>query len=1216
MVKRSILGMALVLLVVSVGASPAFGESPWWHLTSGSRPTNPQAGLARDEVQKLTVHATSGSYFLEEPVAIKKGEIIEGVTYVQMPFDATATEIELGLVLLYGLGNVEVSESAGGSHEFLIVFKGARASQPVGLTAEGEVTVTEVTAGRYDGEIVVTAENVGDANVNGSKTLAKLTDRLPHGFRAVAIGATMPEAQGDFELRVLIPCSLESLTCTFEGELAPYDRLEMLIAVVAEPGTPSGELNEVRATGGQAPDTSIGRPIRLSDTPARFGVENYEMTPEEEGGAPTTQAGAHPFQLTTTLDLNQFADESGVEGESGTHKPEAIPVGLTKDLNFKLPPGLIGNPTPLPRCTTTQFYGSVKGVEDINQCPPDTAVGAAVVTVREPSTVRTATFTVPLFNLEPRVGEPARFGFYVRIANAPVFLDTSVRTGGDYGVTVSVNNITQTASFLSSEVTFWGVPGDPRHDNQRGWGCMYGARGIEPHAPCNPLGDQHPQPFLSMPTSCTGPLHTTVEADSWADAGSFESLPGETMQALDGCNRLPFDPSIIVSPDGQAGSTPTGLTVDVHVPQELALNAEGLDGSEVKDIKVALPEGVVLNPAAADGLQACSMAQIGYLPAESTPPHELHFTSGLPAPKGVPAEPFCPEASKIATVKIKTPLLPNALEGAVYLAAQNANPFGSLIAMYIVAEDPVSGSLVKLPGTVSLDPVTGQITATFSNNPQLPFEDAELHFFGGDRAPLGTPALCGSYRTSAAFSPWAGNADSTASTTFDVTSGPDGTPCHSPLLFDPSLTAGATSIQAGGFTPFTTTMSRDDGQQNLQAIQLHMPPGLSGLLSSVKLCGEPQADQGTCGPDSEIGETIVSVGLGGDPFSVKGGKVFITSGYQGAPYGLSIVNPAKAGPFDLGQVVVRARIEVDPITAALTITTDNSGPYAIPHIIDGIPLQIKHVNVLINRPGFTFNPTDCNPMSITGTLSSVEGVTSALSVPLQVTNCAVLGFKPAFSVSTSGKTSRTNGASLHVKLAYPKAPFGSQANISKVKVDLPKQLPSRLTTLQKACPDSTFNQNPAGCSAESRIGTAKATTPLLPVPLSGPVYFVSHAGLKFPELVIVLSGYGTTIQLHAETFISKTGVTSSTFRTIPDAPVGTFELTLPQGKFSALAAPSNLCKTSLKMPTAFTAQNGATIKQNTPITVTGCPKHKSRKTEKKAHKTSTAHRTPTGKKGR
>jgi hypothetical protein len=287
------------------------------------------------------------------------------------------------------------------------------------------------------------------------------------------------------------------------------------------------------------------------------------------------------------------------------------------------------------------------------------------------------------------------------------------------------------------------------------------------------------------------------------------------------------------------------------------------------------------------------------------------------------------------------------------------------------------------------------------------------------------------------------------------------------------------------------------------------------------------------------------------------------------------------------------------VTAALTVTSDNTGPYKIPTILDGIPLQIKHVNVTINRPGFTFNPTNCTPMSIGGSLSSTEGATSVLSVPLQVTNCAVLGFKPGFSVSTSGKTSKANGASLHVKLTYPKAPFGSQANISRVKVDLPKQLPSRLTTLQKACTAKQFETNPSGCPAASFIGHAKAITPLLPVPLEGPAIFVSHGGEAFPSLIMVLQGYGVTIDLVGSTFISKAGVTSSTFKTVPDQPIGSFELTLPQGKYSALAANGNLCKTKLAMPTEFVAQNGLTIHQTTKITTTGCPKAKKAKKAKK-----------------
>jgi hypothetical protein len=410
-----------------------------------------------------------------------------------------------------------------------------------------------------------------------------------------------------------------------------------------------------------------------------------------------------------------------------------------------------------------------------------------------------------------------------------------------------------------------------------------------------------------------------------------------------------------------------------------------------------------------------------------------------------------------------------------------------------------------------------------------------------------------------------------------------------------------TSIQAGGFSPFTMTMSRPDGSQNLQAIRLRMPPGLLGTLATVKLCPEAQANAGTCGSESLIGHTTVGVGLGGEPYSVTGGEVFITEGYKGAPYGLSIVNPAKAGPFDLGKVIVRAKIEVDPISAVLTITSDSTGPYKIPTILDGIPLQIQHVNVSIDRKGFTFNPTNCSPLAITGSLTSDQSVVKDLSVPFQITNCAVLAFKPKLTAKTNGKTSRSKGASLSVKLTYPAGPY--DANIARVKVDLPKQLPSRLTTLQKACPAATFEANPADCPPASIVGHATATTPVMPVPLTGPAYFVSHGGEAFPDLIIVLQGYGATVHLVGTTFISKAGITSSTFKSVPDVPVGTFELTLPQGKFSALAANANLCTTKkLAMPTLFVAQNGATIHSSTPIVPTGCAKHKkAKKKAKRAH---------------
>jgi hypothetical protein len=1023
-----------------------------------------------------------------------------------------------------------------------------------------------------DGTIDVLAEDLGDAGINGVVTV---TDRLPAGLKAEKVeslgfsGFFSASAGFAESFCKVVP---EEVTCTLpEGipSLVPaygraYAHIVAFIKVKVE-GAESGEENEVSVSGGGASKVVVHKPITVSPEATPFGVEQYEVKPENADGSIDTQAGSHPFQLTTAIALNQAA--------SAFTPPAAV-----KDLRFNLPPGLVGNPTPFPQCPLAKFAEIIVQFE--NTCPNDTAIGVASVSITNPLGGLT-TFESPLFALVPSIGEPARFGFDA--VGVPIYLNTSVRTGSDYGVTVTVPNITELTGFISSRVTFWGVPGDPRHDPVRGWNCLAPRLGESP--PCTAVGQKEPPPLLSLPTSCTGPLHTTVEADSWEQEQAFTAPFEYTFQnefgqpeGLDGCNQLPFTPSIQVTPDGEAGSTPTGLTVGLHVPQEIALNGEGLAEAEVKDTTVTLPAGVALNPAAADGLMSCTEAQIA-----------LH----------VHAPPECPEASKVGTVEIKSPLLPNPLAGAAYLAAQDANPFGSLVALYIYVEDPVSGTVVKLAGEVTPDPVTGQLVSTFNNTPQLPFEDFKLHFFGGDRAPLGTPATCGAYTTTASIAPWSGNTPAEPSSTFDITSGPNGSPCHDPLQFQPSLTVGTSSIQAGGFSPFVMTMSREDGEQPLQGITLHMPKGVSGTLSHVKLCGEQQADEGTCGPESQIGETIVSVGVGGDPYTVKGGRVYITSPYKGAPFGLSIVNPAKAGPYDLGQVIVRAKLEVDEETAAITVTTDNTGPYKIPTIIDGIPLQIRHVNVNIDRPGFTFNSTNCSPLDITGELVSTEGATSTLQVPYQVTNCAVLAFKPKLEASTTGKTSRANGASFHVKLGYPAGPY--DANISRVKVELPKQLPSRLTTLQKACTAAVFNANPAACPAASIVGHATAVTPVLPVPLSGPAYFVSHGGEAFPSLVIVLQGYGVTVHLVGSTFINKAGVTSSTFKTVPDVPVGTFELTLPQGQFSALAATGSLCKQKLAMPTEFVGQNGALIKTTTKIAVTGCGKAK-HKAKKASHK--------------
>jgi hypothetical protein len=1210
----ALLGAAL--LIACLLAAPAHAEvptSPWWHLSSGSRPAYLRAGGGEaakpgtDEVQELTLHPAELFSYLVSPnltqEQIENEEFTEPGQSAEVSPGESAAELQAALegVAGYGPGNVKVE--AVGSEGYKITFLGALAEQPVSVRLgypSGRGILTELTPGAgpttgTDGELYMTAENLGDADTAGA---VKLTDVIPHGLHALGVAGSEPFAEGNFKAREPIPCSLEekggvqSATCTLSKALAPYDQIEMRINVKLQPGAHSGELNQLSVSGGGAPQSSIKRPITVSEAPVPFGVESYEMGLEEEGGATTTQAGAHPFQLTTTIALNQLKDINPLEAPP-EHRPEVTPAGLAKDLSFKLPSGLIGNATVLPQCTTAQFFETVGGQE--NRCPPDSAVGVATTIVHEPATVGTSTLTEPIFNLEARKGEPARFGFYVVLANSPVFIDTSVRSGSDYGVNVNVQNITQTGAFLSSEVTFWGTPADPRHDKQRGWGCLFEARNGSSSQPCTPSEEQHPRPLLSLPTSCSRTLSTSVEGDSWEDPGSFFDFTGafEPQGPLLGCNRLSFAPQLKLASENTEAAHPSGMTIDVHVPQEANQNAAGLASSNIRSTTITFPAGFSVNPSSADGLQACAEGEVGYLNARGAE-EELLFSPDLP-------QPFCPDAAKVGTVRIKTPLLPAGQyleEGGLYLATPapngegSKNPFNSLIALYIVVKDPISGVLLKLPGEVSLDPSTGQLSTTFQNTPDLNAEDIEVSLTAGPRAPLASPAACGTYPVQASFTPWSGTAPVSSSASLQVTSGPGGSPCpSSPLPFSPSLAAGTTNINAGAFSPLSTSINREDANQQISSVAVHTPPGVSGVLSGVTLCPEANANAGSCPQNSLIGHSSVSVGFGSDPFTVTSGQVFLTETYKGAPFGLSILTPAIAGPFNLGNVIVRAKLEVNPYTAALTATTDESGPYAIPHILDGIPLDIRHVNVTIDRANFTFNPTSCAPQSITATVKALEGASAQLSAPFQAASCQTLKFAPKFAVSVSGKSTKANGTGLQVKLSYPSAPLGTYANLAKVKVSLPKQLPSRLTTLNKACVAAVFEANPANCPKESHVGSAKVSTPLLPVPLIGTAYFVSHAAESFPDLTIVLKGYGITVILIGNTQIKK-GITTTTFKATPDVPFTSFELSLPAQPYSALTTNTNICKagTKLRMPTEFSAQNGALISQSTPIKVTGCAK--------------------------
>jgi hypothetical protein len=1098
-------------------------------------------------------------------------------------------------------------------------------------TEDGSAETKVVREGRTDGELFVVASNVGDGVADGASVPVVIKDRLPAGVRAVeyeavsgASGAGTGEAAGSGRGRVL--CGLGSVaepstvSCVFGGEelgvekvLPAYGQIEVRIGVDLSGEARSGELVRASVSGGGASRAvSVSRPLVVSGARVPFGLEDYEVTPENADGSLDVQAGSHPFQTTFTVDLNQGEAFTGLTGE-----PEAEAAGLIKTFRSTLPPGMLGDPVPFPKCSLPQFQ--------VQACPEGSVVGVAVVRVNEPTEVGLKTIATPVYNLEPDAGEPARLGF-LPTKETPAFIGTSVRNGEDYGVTAQTSNIVEVAGDLRAQVTLWGVPGDPRHDVSRG-GCLEN-NGV---VPCLEPQAQNPPAFLVLPSSCSGhPLVSYAEADSWEAPGVFvKTQTGEgafpAMPTLVGCNEVPFEPSLAVTPSTHAGSEPMGLRVDVHVPQESLLDGESRRQADVKQITVTLPEGVAVNPSSGDGLQACSEGQIGFEGEQEFDPVTepgsklLAFTGGFPET----ALAFCASASKVGEVLVRTPVLANPLKGAVYVATQEANPFKSLIAMYIVAVERTAGVLVKIAGKVALS-ASGQITTTVEGSPQTPFEDAELSFFGGERAALASPAKCGSYETTSSLVPWSAQefdaAQVTAhpSSSFQVTSGPAGSPCPTGALpAGASVTGGSTAGQAGGFAAFTTNVSRGSGSQAIHGVQVTTPPGLSGILKGVELCPEQQADTGTCGANSLIGESTVSAGVGGDPITVSGGKVYLTGPYEGAAFGLSITSPAKAGPYDLENtaahhppcdcVVVRAKLAVNPETATLTTTTDTTGEYRIPEVLEGIPLQIQHVNVTINRPKFTFNPATCEPLTLEATILGAEGASQALTAPFQAAKCGVLAFAPKLSVTAGGHASKRDGESLHFKIAYPTGALGNEAWFKSAKFDIPKQLPSRLETIQQACLAHTFETNRAACPAASIIGTIIVHTQLLPVPLTGSVYFVSYGSAKFPDAVFVLHGYNITIELHGHTFINnKTGVTSVTFSSPPQVPFETIEVTLPTGRYSEFG--SNLpgggydfCGHKLTLPTALYATNGLEKHENTPITILNCKKHKKKKSKAARH---------------
>ncbi len=1033
---------------------------------------------------------------------------------------------------------------------------------------KGPVEAEEVVAGGALDRYLLQVTNSSDKATHEGE-IVTITDALPPGLVPVAAAAKLSSETSEEN----IACTLGHVVrCTYGGVVPAGEVIVVAIKVAAVDTESAVVTNSSTVEGGGPGFTKVSTsepvtaPNTINGSEPSFGIQDFSLSALNAGGAPDLQAASHPYSLTTSFDFDSvLLPEATPTGASSVslREPAVTTPQAVKSVITYLPLGLDGDPLATTRCPEDKL--------ESQQCPAASILGTrSLIFEGEVGEVFS-----PVYNVMPESGYPAQMG--INVFNYGVELyDSVVPTREGYRLRVATPSVSKAYAFTGLALTVFGDPAE--HDG----------------------GEGLPNAFLTNPTACSvNPQSARIEANSWEEPKNWVSAESVVDLQVTGCDMLQFNPMITVAPETTQVATPSGYEVDVKVPQAPNVGPV-LATPDLKDARVALPEGVSVSPSAADGLVGCqeSGPEGIELGNKDTLGPEVQEGEEL-GPDGLPraSRGHCPVASRIGEIGVATPVLPGPLHGHVYLAepkcgGQGQAPCteasatnGELYALYLEAEG--SGVIIKLKGTVSADPATGQLTTTFNENPQLPFSELKLRLNGGERAPLANPQSCGSFVTTSDLTPWSTptTPDASPFSSFSITG------CNNPMPFAPSFAAGTVSPNAGAFSPFTLTFSRNDGEENLSGLTVHTPPGLLGKIAEVSLCEEPQAREGACSQASRIGTTTVAAGAGSHPFWLSG-TVYLTKGYEGAPFGLSIVVPEHAGPFNLGNEVVRAAINVDPHTSALTVTSD-----PLPQTKDGVPFRLRTINVTIDRPNFIINPTNCETQHVTGTIAGVlpsgaPGASVPVSTPFAVAGCKGLPFKPKFTVLTEAKTSKAKGAYLHVKVTSGPG----QANIGKVKVDLPKQLPSRLTTLQKACTAATFNANPAACPAASVVGEGTAVTPILKHPLKGPAYLVSHGGAAFPDLEIVLQGEEITLDLDGQTDIKK-GITSSTFRSVPDAPITAFDLVLTEGPHSALTAAGNLCDTTLVMPTVLTGQNGAVIKQATKIMTTGCPK-----TKKLSHK--------------
>ncbi len=897
-----------------------------------------------------------------------------------------------------------------------------------------------------------------------------------------------------------------------------------------------------------------------------FGVNGFDIAFTNQDGTPATQAGSHPFAATISFAAN--LDEEGT------------PEGWFRNFAIALPPGLIGGATAYPRCSTADFLAREAGGELVSSCPLESQLGVVALSLGEVGHWG----VVPMFSLAPPPGVPLRLGFTVASAN--IVADVTLGADPPHQVIATLKNTPQALEFIATETQVWGHPSDPAHDELRGK-CALRDIGLPPgeepelegqgkSCPAQP----NPKPFLTLPTSCAEALPTAYEALSWegeSDSGSILTHDlGGNPAPFSGCGKLSFTPRTQTKASTESAETGSGLDFSVDFDDEGLTSADGLAQSEAKKAEVILPEGLTINPSVGEGLAVCTPAQID------------KETLGSQPGEG------CPNASKLGTLHVDTPLVEEPIEGSVFLAQQDdaatttpgaENPFDSLIALYLVLRNTNLGVIVKLQVKVEPDPKTGQLVATLDDSPQLPFSHFNFHFKEGARAPLITPPACGTYTTEARFYPWSDpTVPTTTTSSFKITRGVGGGPCPpggvSP--FHPGFSAGALNNNAGSFSPFNMRLIRSDGEQDMTKFSAVLPPGEIGSLVGVSKCpdaaiaiarsktGRQEIARPSCPASSLIGHTLAGAGVG-EALTYVGGQIYLGGPYHGDPLSVISVTPAVAGPFDAGTVVVRLALTLNSKTAEVEVDGANSDP--IPHILKGIVLKVRDLRVYVDRHNFLLNPTSCEESKARATLfgsylnvfDPSDDVPVALSDRYQAANCLNLGFKPKLDLALKGGTKRGG----HPGLIATYTPRKGDANVKDLVVRLPRSAFLDQAHIRTICTRVQFAAK--ACPPAAQYGFIKAWTPLLEEPLEGPVWLRSSSH-KLPDLVFDLHGL---VDVEVSVRIdSANGGIRATLENSPDAPLSKVVLKMQGGKKGLIVNSRNLCGATSKASVDFTGHNG------------------------------------------